>query len=90
MALAEHPSRSSADAVRLLLLTGARRGEVLGATWDQFDLDAGIWIKPGATTKTRTEHRVPLSAAAVRLLTEMSERADGPYLVPGRPGQPQA
>ncbi|MEE8296205.1 MAG: site-specific integrase, partial [Hyphomicrobium sp.] len=53
-------------------------------------LSAGIWVKPGATTKQRTEHRVPLSAPAVRLLTEMSERADGPYLFPGRPGQPQA
>ena len=31
--LAKHPERASANAVRLLLLTGARRGEVLGSTW---------------------------------------------------------
>ena len=37
-ALASHPERAYANAVRLLLLTGARRGEVLGASWDQFDL----------------------------------------------------
>ena len=37
--------------MRLLLLTGARRGELLAARWSDFDLDAGVWIKPGATTK---------------------------------------
>src|SRR3954451_13639995 len=40
-ALAAHPERTSANAIRLLMLTGARRSEVLGAGWDMFDLDAG-------------------------------------------------
>src|SRR3954453_14978367 len=43
-ALAACPNQTAANAVRLLLLTGARRGEVLGATWDQFSFEAGIWI----------------------------------------------
>ena len=43
--------------MRLLLLTGARRGELLAAKWADFDLDAGIWTKPGSTTKQRTLHR---------------------------------
>jgi integrase len=47
--------------VRLLLLTGARRGE---AWWSDFDLDAGTWVKPAATTKQATQHCVPLSASA--------------------------
>jgi integrase len=38
-ALAEHHDQQAADVVRLLLLTGARRGEVLTATWDQFDFE---------------------------------------------------
>lgn len=38
-ALGRHPNTTIANAVRLLLLTGARRSEVLNATWDQFDLD---------------------------------------------------
>jgi integrase len=59
---------ASADAIELLLLTGARRGEVLSATWSQFDLDAGVWIKPAAGTKQNREHRVPLSPEAVELL----------------------
>jgi integrase len=58
----------AANVIRLLLLTGARRGEVLKATWDQFDLEAGVWIKPGANTKQKLEHRVPLSAPARQLL----------------------
>lgn len=70
-ALNSHEDKQAANIVRLLLLTGARRGEVLNATWDQFELEAGVWIKPGATTKQKTEHRVPLSAPARQLLSEI-------------------
>lgn len=56
------------DAIRLAVLTGSRRGEILGATWDQFDLDAGVWTKPAAKTKQRRKHRIPVSAEAVELL----------------------
>jgi integrase len=99
--LAEHPNRAGADAVRLLLLTGARRGEVLGAQWADFDLEAGVWTKPGATTKRKTEHRVPLSPAAVALLTGIKAAADersrkaraagrlaksSPFVFPGKDG----
>lgn len=83
-ALDGHGNQRSANAIRLLLLTGARRGEVLTATWDQFDLNKGVWTKPSAHTKQRKEHRVPLSATAIELLRKM--RADsGPtrYLFPG-------
>jgi integrase len=73
-ALDRHKDRQSADIVRLLLLTGARRGEVLQARWDDFDLALGVWSKPGATTKTRTEHQVPLSDAALHLLTDLRQR----------------
>jgi len=59
-----------------LLLTGARRGEVLAATWDQFDLEAGVWIKPSSHTKQKREHRVPLSAPARRLLADMRAEAE--------------
>ncbi len=88
-ALAEHPYQSSACAVRLLLLTGSRRNEVLSATWGQFDLDAGVWTKPASNTKQAKSHRIPLSAAALRLLAEMRARAEGPALFPGRRGGEQ-
>ncbi|MGB6913651.1 MAG: tyrosine-type recombinase/integrase, partial [Pseudolabrys sp.] len=74
-ALAEFPDLTVANAVRLALLTGARRGELLAARWEDFDLAAGVWTKPGATTKQKTLHRVALSDVAVRLLVEMRRHA---------------
>ena len=74
--LAAHPERTSANAVRLLLLTGARKGETFAARWADFDLEAGIWSKPAATTKTAKLHRVPLSPPALALLSEMKAEAD--------------
>jgi integrase len=65
----------AANAVRLLLLSGARRGELLAARWADIDLETGIWTKPAATTKQKTLHRVPLSEAACRLLAKMREQA---------------
>lgn len=90
-ALAEHSDQRSADAIRLLVLTGARRGEVLGAEWSQFDLAASTWTKPSSHTKQKRPHRVPLSAPAVALLTSIRERqGDGErYVFPGdKPGRP--
>jgi integrase len=97
-ALAAHPEKTSVNAIKLLMLTGARRGEVLGARWDMFDLDTGVWIKPSAHTKQRKEHRVPLSAPAVQLLSEIllsaKDKAStqgcsvSPYVFPGHDGKP--
>ena len=49
-----------------------------------FDLEKGVWTKPGAETKTATEHRVPISAATRQLLAGMNEKATGKYLFPGK------
>jgi integrase len=88
-ALAEHEDQQAANIVRLLLLTGSRRGEVLSAKWADFDLETGVWTKPGATTKQDTLHRVPLSAPARQLLNELREAAgeDDVYVFPGRDGE---
>ena len=83
-ALDELRDQGAANAVRLLLLTGARRGELLAARWADFDLDAGVWTKPGATTKQASTHSVPLSAAACQLLADMKKRADSEWLFPAR------
>ncbi len=89
-ALTAHHEKTSVNAIRLLMLTGARRGETLAAKWTEFDLAAGVWLKPSAHTKQKKVHRVPLSAPALALLTEMQAKAKAGavYLFPGDPGEP--
>jgi integrase len=84
VALANHTEPVSANAIRLLMLTGARKSEVLNATWSNFDLDKGVWMKPSAHTKQRRDHRVPLSAAALTLLRGMKKTAASVYVFPGK------
>jgi integrase len=71
-ALAKHPDRQAADAIRLLLLTGARRGEVLAMRWDA--VEDGVWSKPPSSTKQKEHHQVPLSAPALQLLADIRKR----------------
>jgi len=68
----------SVDVVRLAVLSGCRRGELLNATWDQFDLDNAIWSKPASTTKQRRAHRIPLSDDAVAVLRRRLAERDAP------------
>jgi integrase len=75
VATARRAAETACNIVRLLLLTGCRRGEALGATWDQLDLERGVWIKPGATTKQKTTHIAPLGEAAVALLRRIRDEA---------------
>ncbi len=63
-----HENQRAADVVRLILLTGARKGEARMARLDQFNLDLAIWTKPAATTKQKKMHRAPLSRTAVAFL----------------------
>lgn len=57
-----------ARALELAILTAARSGEVRGAVWSEFDLEAGVWTVPAERIKAGREHRVPLSKAALKLL----------------------
>jgi integrase len=84
-ALAADQDQQAANILRLLLLTGARKSEVLTAKWADFDLKAGIWTKPGARTKQKTEHRVPLSAPARMLLASIKQESE--YIFGGRWGR---
>ena len=83
-ALAADKRQDRANMIRLLLLTGARRGEVVHATWDEFDLNTGVWTKPAGRTKQQKLHRIPLSGPARLILADMREAADGPLLFPAR------
>jgi integrase len=73
-ALAKHGDQQVANAIRVMLLTGARRGEVLGMRWSNVDLGAGVWSKPASSTKQKEHHQVPLSAPARQLLSDIQRR----------------
>ncbi|WP_322107411.1 tyrosine-type recombinase/integrase, partial [Paraburkholderia sp. J41] len=59
------PGDNTRAAMLFAILTGARSGEVRGATWGEFDLDAAMWTIPGTRMKAKEPHRVPLSSAAL-------------------------
>jgi integrase len=82
IALNEYPNQSASDAVRLLMLTGSREGEVLNAEWAQFDLDRGTWTKPSHATKQKKTETVPLSEAALLILRRMEKSKTTIYLFP--------
>ncbi len=83
--LEQHQNRRAANAVKLMILTGARRNEVLTATWDQFDFERAVWTKPSHHTKQKKTEHVPLSAQALALISAMKQDddPDSPYLFPG-------
>jgi integrase len=87
-ALGKHPDQQAANVVRMLLLTGARKGEVLSARWDQFDLVAGIWTKPSSETKQKRDHIVPISAPVRQLLADIRAAAQRRAEKKGRPLSP--
>ena len=85
-ALSDHPNQVAANAIRLQLLTGARIGEVLSSTWDDFDFDRGIWTKPSHHTKQKRTEYLPLSRTSVELLKRMRAETtlNSRFLFPGR------
>jgi integrase len=84
-ALDLYKDQNAANALRLLLFTGSREGEVLRADWEQFDLERGVWTKPSHNTKQKKVEHVPLSADVLALLTSMKPKETGP-LFPGVDG----
>jgi integrase len=81
-ALEAHADQQAADIIRLCLLTGCRSGESMAARWDQIEIAAGIWSKPGSSTKQKTDHVVPLSAPAKRLLAELRQGSNSEWVFP--------
>ena len=89
-ALDEYRDQEAADAIRLLILTGARFSEVVRAEWKQFDLAAGTWTKPAHTTKTNTIETVPLNPNAIEILVRLAEHRRSQYIFPGEKQGPRA
>jgi integrase len=64
----------AARCLEFAVLTAARTGEVLGATWAEFDLGGGVWTVPGARMKGGEEHVVHLPPRALAILEEQRTR----------------
>jgi integrase len=58
----------AALALEFTILTAARTGEVLGATWAEVDLAKGVWTVPAERMKAGKDHRVPLCDRAIAIL----------------------
>jgi integrase len=92
-------SGAAALALRLVILTGCRTGDVIGGDreerppmqWEHIDLEAGVWVAPA--TKNGREHRTPLSTEAVEILKRVrSEHPDpsGIVFTGDKRGQPMS
>jgi integrase len=75
-----------ARALKFLILTAARRGEVRGARWSEIDFDSATWVIPGERMKRGKEHRVPLSPRCMEILREARANSNDEYIFPGRNG----
>lgn len=78
----------AARALEFTILTAARTGEVISATWAEIDLEARLWTIPAERMKAGREHRVPLSDAALAILRPFAEVRMSEFVFPGlRAGQ---
>lgn len=74
----------TAVAARLLILTGARAHMIRFAAWDEFDLEAGVWLLPAERMKMRQAFAVPLAQPVVEMLKALPHIEGSPYLFPGQ------
>ncbi|WP_448177118.1 tyrosine-type recombinase/integrase [Pseudomonas putida] len=77
----------------MMLAHGTRIGETRMARWNEISLTGAEWFIPAANTKTRTEHRLPLTTQVAALLTryrtiQHARGYEGVYLFPNRRGRP--
>lgn len=82
--LDEYSNQLAANIFKLLILTGARKGELIHATWEQFDLEKGVWTKPSHLTKQKKKEHLPLSTEALEILKTMKAQASSLFLFPGK------
>ncbi len=70
--------------IRLLMLTGQRRSEVLEAKWAEFGLKAKLWTIPAERAKNGKANLVPLSGAALEVLSGIDRSAKSEFLFPAK------
>ena len=83
--LDEEPDQDTAAILRLALLTGMRKGALLGLQWSDIDFESGHITLRGDTAKKGKTEYIPLTAA-VKSVLERITRTESPYVFPGRDG----
>jgi integrase len=73
----------AALALRFLILTASRTGEVIGARWSEIDAQERLWTIPADRMKAKREHRVPLSDEALAMLGRV-RGLDPEFIFPGQ------
>jgi integrase len=73
----------TALALRFAILTAARAGEVTGARWSEFNIEAKVWTVPSDRIKAGRTHRVPLSQDAMEILAWVRSMATAALVFPG-------
>jgi integrase len=76
--------RVEAGALEFAILTAARTGEVLGAKWNEIDVEARVWVIPRERMKAGREHRVLLSDRALAILAALPQDGDFVFAKQGR------
>ncbi|MBR1151552.1 site-specific integrase [Bradyrhizobium sp. JYMT SZCCT0428] len=71
----------AARALEFTILNAARTGEVIGGRWPEMNLDAKLWTIPAGRMKAKTEHRVPLTSRALKILEALPREGD--FVFPG-------
>lgn len=71
------------------ILTAARTGEVIAATWDEIDFDAATWTVPSQRMKAKRDHKVFLGDSALAILRPLKQTARSEFVFPGNvPNKP--
>lgn len=73
------------NATKIIMLTGVRTQEMRFATWDEVDLEKGIWEIPAERMKMRRPHIVPLSTQVIDLFKQLKPiTGQYPFIFIGR------
>ena len=76
-------------ALEFAILTAARTGEVIAATWEEIDFDAATWTVPRERMKAKREHKVFLGNSALAILRPLKQAARSDFVFPGNaPNKP--
>lgn len=77
----------AARALEFCVLTATRTSEVIGAQWNEFDLDRATWTIPAHRMKTGREHRIPLSPRALEIVRELHNARISMQVFPSHHGR---